>query len=140
MKSFSNLPIRVPIFLSLAIVTPLGFFFKFYSGPGRAWFNDYGGGVLYEVFWILVLFFIWPKRSEVFKIPVTVFGVTCMLEFLQLWHPPFLGVIRSTFLGQTLIGTTFVWWDLAHYLLGSVIGWFWLQVLSKERTDEKVSV
>jgi Protein of unknown function (DUF2809) len=119
--------------LSLLIVTPLGFVFKFYSGPGNLWFNNYGAGVLYEIFWILFASFFFPSKRSANVIPVYVFIITCILEFLQLWHPPFLNAVRSSFPGSALIGTTFVWWDFPHYVLGCFIGWIWIRfLLSKE--------
>lgn len=112
--------------MSLCVITPLGFWFKVYDGPGRWWFNDYGGGVAYEIFWCLVVFFFWPKKKGAAKIALCVFVITCVLETLQLWHPSFLQQIRVTFLGKALLGTTFVWWDFPHYALGSFIGWLWM--------------
>ena len=109
--------------LSLLLVTPLGFLFKFYSGPAKWWFNDYGAGVLYEIFWILLVFFFFPGKKSVKVIPVCVFIITGVLEFLQLSHLWPLEEIRSYFLGRALIGTTFTWWDFPHYAIGCVIGW-----------------
>jgi len=109
------------------VVVPLGFWFKLYDGPGAWWFNNYGAGVVYEIFWCLLLFLIWLKKENTTKIAICVFVVTCMLEVLQLWHPVFLQTIRSTFLGAALIGTSFVWWDFPHYALGSLLGWLWMQ-------------
>lgn len=57
--------------------------------------------------------------------------MTCILEFLQLWHPPFLELIRSYLIGRLLIGTSFSWWDFPHYLVGCLIGWWWLAKLEK---------
>ncbi len=122
---------RWPIVLSLCVITPLGFWFKAYNGPGRWWFNDYGGGVAYEIFWCLIVFFFWPKKKDAVKIAVGVFVVTCALETLQLWHPAFLQQIRSTFSGKALLGTTFVWWDFPHYILGSFIGWLWITYIAR---------
>jgi hypothetical protein len=122
-------PIQTRVLFSLLIVTPLGFAFKFYPGPGNGWFNNYGAGVIYEIFWILLAFLFFPSRKSANVIPVCVFVVTCILEFLQLWHPPFLEVIRSFFLVRALIGTTFVWWDFPHYVLGCLVGWVWLRFL-----------
>ena len=127
----SDNPFRWRVALSLAIVTPLGFATRCYSGPGHLWFNHYGGGVLYEVFWILVVFGIWPRREWTRRIAAGVLAATGALEFLQLWHPWFLEQIRATFLGKILIGTTFVWWDFPHYLLGCVLGWLWLEGLCR---------
>ncbi len=115
--------IRKQIIISLLFVIPLGFLFKFYSGPVHWWFNNYGAGLLYEVFWILFVFFFFPNKKTVNTIPVLVLVATCVLEVLQLWHPWFLEKIRSYFLGKALIGTTFVWWDFPHYVIGCLIGW-----------------
>ena len=120
------------ILLFLLVVTPLGFLSKSYSGPGHKWFNNYGGGVLYEVFWCLVIFFFVPSRKNAFSIAVGVFLVTSVLEVLQLWQAGFLQQIRSTFLGGALLGNTFVWWDFPHYALGCFIGWCFMRVLSRE--------
>jgi hypothetical protein len=119
--------IRKRIIFSLLIVTPLGFLFKFYSGPAQWWFNNYGAGLLYIIFWIMVVSFFVTDRRLINRIPILVLVVTCALEVLQLWHPWFLEKVRSTFLGKALIGTTFVWWDFPHYFLGSLIGWVWLK-------------
>ena len=111
------------ILFSLCIITLAGFLSKYYSGPGHKWFNDYSAGLLYEVFWCLVVFFFIPLPKYATPIAMSVFVVTCMLEILQLWHPWFLQQMRSTFLGKTVLGTTFVWWDFPHYVIGSFIGW-----------------
>ena len=126
---------RLWIAVALLLVTPLGFAFKFYRGPGHIWFNDYGAGLLYEVFWILVFLFIWPSRKALIRISVWVFVVTCVLEVLQLWHPPLLEAVRSTFLGRALIGTSFVWWDFPHYLIGTALG-FGVGLLVLKQTAE----
>jgi len=123
---------RVWVLLSLCIVTPLGFCLWGYDGPGKVWFNFYATGILYEIFWCLVLFFFWPKRENALKIAVFVFVMTCVLEVLQLWEPMFLEKIRSTFLGMALIGTSFVWRQFPHYVLGSLIGLVWLRKLGKK--------
>ena len=113
----------------LLVVTVLGFASKFYQGPAAWWFNNYVGGLLYEVFWCIVGFLLFP-RAKPLRIALCVFVVTCSLEFLQLWHPPFLEVIRSTFVGRTFIGTTFSTWDFFYYVVGCVIGWIWLRWFS----------
>lgn len=125
----SQFSIRIRTILSLMIVIPVGFGFKLYSGPGSWWYNNYGAGVLYEIFWILLAFLFFPSKRPANVIPVYVFVTTCILEFLQLWHPPFLQEFRSHFLGSALIGTTFVWWDFPHYVLGCLIGWGWIKFL-----------
>lgn len=119
------------ILVSLCIVTPTGFLFKNYSGLGHTWFNDYGAALLYEVFWCLVAFFFLPNKRYTKAIAISVLVITSILETLQLWQPWFLQEVRSTFLGAALLGTTFVWWDFPHYLLGSLLGWLWMRALAK---------
>jgi hypothetical protein len=110
------------VLLPLGIITPMGFLFKVYEGPGEWWFNDYGAGLLYEIFWILVLFFIFPGRKSAYRIPRWVFIITSGLECFQLFHPPVLERTRSCFMGRALIGTTFLWWGFPHYAAGCLIG------------------
>ncbi len=119
------------ILATLFIVTLAGFSSKWYSGPAHRWFNNYGAGLLYEVFWCLIVFFFIPNKKHATSIAIGVFAVTCILETLQLWNPPFLQLLRSTFLGKAILGTTFVWWDFPHYVLGCALGWLCMRLLSK---------
>ncbi|MBW1781312.1 MAG: DUF2809 domain-containing protein [Deltaproteobacteria bacterium] len=125
-------PARKVAMLSLLSVTLLGFLFKYYSGPGRWWFNDYGAGLFYEIFWILIFFFIFPGKRSAHHIPLWVFVITSALEILQLYHPPVLELIRSCFLGKALIGTTFSWWDFPHYMAGCLMGWLYIRWIIKK--------
>lgn len=123
--------LRKYIFFSLLFVTPAGFLLKFYAGPGHYWFNNYGAGILYEIFWILTVFFVFPEKKRIINIVIGVLLVTCTLEFLQLWHPRILEKIRSCFIGSALIGTSFSWWDFPHYAIGCLIGWRWTNKLAR---------
>jgi len=125
--------LRRQVALLLLVVTPAGFLFKFYAGPGAWWFNDLGVGVLYEIFWILVAFFIRPTRTAIRLIPWWVFAITSVLEVLQLWHPWFLQRLRATFLGATLLGTTFDWRDFPHYAAGCWLGWLGIRYLYRRQ-------
>lgn len=132
-----NLPIthwinrkRIWTLVSIAIIVPIGFYTKFYSGPAAHWVNDSLGGVFYVVFWCLLVFFFYQKGNPL-HIAVTVLFITCILEFLQLWHPPFLEGMRGFFIGGVILGTTFSWWDFPYYFVGASIGWFWISKLNK---------
>lgn len=122
---------RSHILLSLLVVTPIGFASKFYHGPLAWWLNDHFGGFLYEIFWVLLVALLWPKFAAL-KTAFGVFLATVILEFLQLWQPPLLQKIRSTFLGRTLMGTTFTWFDFPYYLLGCALGWLWVSFLKRK--------
>jgi hypothetical protein len=117
---------------SLAVIVPVGFYSKFYRGPGALWVNGSLGGVFYDIFWCLLVALILP-RARPGKIALAVLTATCFLEFLQLWHPPFLEAIRRTFLGATILGSTFDWSDFPYYFVGSGIGWLWLQLRRRQQ-------
>ncbi len=118
----SNLrQIRIHTLVCLAFITPLGFATKIYGGPGALWANSYAGGVLYVLFWVLVVVFVRPRTSP-WIAATLVLGATCILEALQLFSTPALVAVRSTFLGHALIGSTFSWWDFPYYVLGALLG------------------
>ena len=118
--------------ISLAIIVPLGFLTKIYSGPASDWVQNSLGGVLYVIFWSL-LFSIPFSSSASWKIALIVLVATCSLEILQLWHPPFLEQIRSTFLGHALMGNSFSWKDLVHYFAGFLLSLVLLSLLRNKR-------
>ena len=111
--------------LALVGLAPLGLYTKVYAGPAAAWVNHSLGGVFYVLFWRLLVFWLQP-RVKPWRIALAVLAVTCLLEFLQLWHPPFLEWLRSFWIGQILLGTTFAGSDFPYYFLGAGLGWLWL--------------
>ena len=93
--------LRRTVFLAMIAVAAFGLAAKLYPGPARRWVNNFGpASVAYVVFFMLAAFLISPRRELATRIAVGVLLVTCVLEFLQLWHPPWLQAIRSTSLGQ----------------------------------------
>ena len=122
---------RIIIFICLIFLVPLGLASKVYQGPLKEWVNDFFGDILYESFWILLTILIWPNLSPV-KAAFSVFIATSFIEILQLWQPPFLQAIRATFIGRTLLGTTFVWWDFPHYFVGCAMTWVGLFYLKSK--------
>jgi hypothetical protein len=117
----------------MLVITPVGFASKFYSGPAEDWVRNSLGGVFYVIFWCLVLFFIFPRMKPTI-IALVVLLATCSLEFLQLWHPAPLEWLRKSFLGRTVLGTTFMWSDFPYYVVGAGIGRLWLKMLQR-RSD-----
>jgi hypothetical protein len=114
--------------ISLLIIVPLGFYAKFYTGPAANWVNNSLGGVFYEIFWC-VLLFLFLEDTRPWIIATFVLTMTCVLEFLQLWHPPFLVLLRSHLIGRAVLGTSFTWSDFPYYFLGGGIGWLWMRGL-----------
>ena len=120
------------ILLSIIIVAVLGYcLWRYYRGPLRKWFNYYVTVVLLEIFWCLVVFFFIPEKRNAGKIAVIVFIVTCFWEFSQLWALPILEKGREIFPINILLGTSFVWWQFPHYLVGAFLGWLYMRGLGK---------
>ena len=109
------------ILFTLAILLPIGFATKFYSGPGQVWVSDSLGGVFYVIFWCLAGSLFFPNL-EPWKIACVVLVVTSGLEILQLVKHPVLDLIRQQFLGRALIGTSFAWSDFFYYFVGCALG------------------
>lgn len=121
---------RLLIVLLIIVITPMGFFTKYYDGPAASWVANSLGGLIYEVFWCLVVALLLP-RSRPFNIAVSVFLATCLLEFMQLWHPPFLEWLRASFIGRTILGSSFNWLDFPYYALGCAAGWYMLELMGR---------
>lgn len=121
---------RLLIILLLIVIVPIGFFTKFYSGPAQDWISNSVGGLFYEIFWCLVLYFLFPK-TRILLLAMIVFLTTCFLEFMQLWHPSFLEYLRSNFIGRTILGNAFNWMDFPYYIVGSFLGYVLLKFISK---------
>lgn len=121
------------ILLAILILIPIGLLTKRYTGPGMIWVNYSLGGVIYVIFWSLVVSLFY-KHPRVWQPAAWVFLVTCILESLQLWHPAWLEKIRQTFLGRAMLGTSFAWLDFVHYMIGSVLA---VVLLALFRSPEK---
>lgn len=123
---------RLTALIIVLVITPIGFGTKFYEGVFQGWINNYLGGILYVIFWNLVVYTIFPKVS-IIKIVLIVFCATSAIEILQLWHSQFLETIRSNFIGRTILGNSFNWWDFPHYIAGSVLGYLILERIEKSK-------
>jgi len=124
---------RLPTLLSILIITPVGFYSRFYDGPAASLVNNYLGGTFYVIFWSLSVYLFLPSRKT-WMIAVAVLVATCLLEFLQVYHHPILELIRGSFIGVTILGNSFSWADFPWYFLGAGIGWFWIErIHSKNR-------
>ena len=135
-KSTSRLAVRFRLILLLAVLVPLGLATKFYEGSGSAWVQAHAGGFLYVLFWCFLALVIRPLLSPA-VVGVTVFLITSILEFLQLWHPPALQMMRSTFLGQALLGSYFSWSDFPYYAAGAVVAVGIAQLLGRTGSSSR---
>ncbi len=123
-----KLPSRAALLAALCVLTPLGFATKHVHGPLGGWFQDYAGGVVYVMFWMLLALWLRPSLPPA-RVAWVVLALTSALEVLQLWSGPVLDAIRRTYLGRALIGDTFSAWDFVHYAIGCALAVALVQAL-----------
>lgn len=129
--SYSNLlRARIVSLVLLFILSAVGFWmWRCYRGWGQYWVKDYVSGIVYVMVLSVAMFTVLPSRKNTVRIPLIVFMLTCILEFLQLYKPPILQAFRATLIGQALIGTTFVWLQFPFYIAGAISSYFLLKFL-----------
>jgi hypothetical protein len=120
----------------IVIFIPLGLLTKGYSGFGDEFVNNYFGGVIYVVFFILLTSFVFPKAPAL-KILLIVLCITCLLELSQLIQIDFLKNLRKSFLIRSLIGSVFNVFDFIFYLVGGLIGYSILTGLKNRSQNGK---
>jgi len=112
----------------MLILIPIGIGTKQYHGLFGPFVRNSLGGVLYVVFFSLALFFISRRVRPLLNV-AAVFIATAGIEFLQLWHPPFLQWARARFLGRLFLGTTFMPSDFFYYAVGAILSYGILHLL-----------
>ena len=120
---------NIIIIVLVTISIPVGIYAKLYNGPLKLWVNNSFSGIIYELFWCLAIFLFYKKP---FKIAISVFIITCLLEIMQLWHPELLEKIRSYFIGRALLGNSFVWTDFVYYFIGCFIAYLIMKWILKK--------
>ena len=91
----------------------------------------YGGDSLWALVVFLCFGFVSPRSSTV-RISFIALCVAWSVEFLQLYHAPWIDGIRSSRLGGLVLGNTFNSPDLMAYVMGIALGTFVESVYLKE--------
>jgi hypothetical protein len=135
------IPFRTRVVPAIAclISVALCFLYAYYRSELPHWWSQYGGGIPYVLFWILLTFTVLPQRSYIMGITVGVVLMTCGLEFMQLVDVGWLTQFRTTKFGAALLGNTFVWMDIPPYFIGGAIGWVVLFLISSREESTNVS-
>jgi Protein of unknown function (DUF2809) len=117
-------PRRLVFLVNILAIVPLGYTIRF-SPSLPEYICDLGGSIAYQIFWICLVLFIYPPANR--RLTAIWVGLgSCAIEFLQLYQPPWLQVIRATLLGRLVLGSTFLWSDLPVYWIGVYLGWLWV--------------
>ncbi|MBS3774693.1 MAG: DUF2809 domain-containing protein [Bacteroidales bacterium] len=114
----------------IVIITALGFSAKLVPHGEATWLSNQLAGLFYVTELSLILYLFFPEHFIILLV-IAAFLLTSLVEFMQLWHPAFLEPIRSSFLGHTIIGSTFSWLDFPWYVGGAVLGWLLLKWIKK---------
>jgi hypothetical protein len=104
-----------------ALVVGTGLLWRSNLLPLPDFLAKYGGDSL----WALAVFvgfgFIF-RRSSTMRVALVALGAAWSVEFLQLYHAPWIDAIRATRLGRLALGSSFNSPDLIAYVLGIAIG------------------
>ncbi len=116
------LPRRRPWYaILIALVVTAGVLWRSPLLP-LPWFAaKYGGDAL----WALMVFFGFGfllPRASTRQLAVGSLCFAWAVEFSQLYHAPWIDMIRSTLAGRLVLGATFNWPDLPAYAVGIAVG------------------
>lgn len=107
------------LWVGLAIAAGLLWRSRFVSLP--PFLSKYGGDAL----WASLVFFgfcLVLREMPTLRLACVSLGFAWAIEFLQLYHAPWIDSIRSARIGHLILGSTFNWPDLPAYAVGVVIG------------------
>jgi hypothetical protein len=103
--------------LATALVIGAGLLWRSGLIPLPDFLEKYGGDALWALAVFLGFAFTF-RRSPTARIALAAITFAWAIEFLQLYHAPWLEAIRSTRLGRLALGASFHWPDLLAYVVG----------------------
>jgi len=112
---------RLAYALAIALVIGTGLLWRSGLIPLPNFVSKYGGDSL----WALVVFLCFGfafQRSSTMRIALGAVCFAWSIEFLQLYHAPWLDGLRSTRPGRLVLGSTFNGPDLVAYAIGIALG------------------
>jgi hypothetical protein len=84
--------------------------------------NLYLGDILYAFMMFYIVSFIVPRKSDISRALITLFACF-FVEFSQLYHSAWIDSIRTTLPGKLVLGSGFLWSDLAAYTVGIMLAY-----------------
>ena len=129
------------VYAALAVIV-IGCGLLWRSGflPLSSFLSKYGGDSL----WALVVFLCFGfafRRSSTGLIALVAVCFAWSIEFLQLYHAPWIEAIRPTLFGRLVLGASFNSPDLLAYVLGIAIGALseWIYFRDRTHSTRKAS-
>jgi hypothetical protein len=121
-----NIPVQRnrPMYaLLVALVIGSGLLWRSGLLPLSSFLAKYGGDSLWALVVFLCFGFAFPRTSTM-RIGLAAVCFAWSVEFLQLYHAPWIDAIRSTLIGRLVLGTSFNMPDLIAYVMGIALGAF----------------
>ena len=106
--------------LLLLVTIALGLASRHYGASFPPFVVAYAGDTL----WACAAFFtiaIVMNQTRTLFVGLLALGVSCFVEFSQLYHASWLNSVRATTVGALLLGNGFLWSDIACYAAGVVL-------------------
>ncbi len=118
-------------FLFILLTIPAGLGTRIYASQIPMLVANYGGDVLYAtfIFFAVRLLLI---RYPLVKIGIISYLICITIETLQLYHAPWIELIRHTPPFGLILGYGFLWSDWICYLAGTLLGFFIAMLLEKK--------
>lgn len=107
--------------MAAALVIGTGLLWRSGLVPLSDFVSKYGGDALWALM-VFLCFGIAFHRSSTVRIALAALCFAWCIEFLQLYHAPWIDGIRSTRPGRLVLGTTFNSPDLLAYVIGIALG------------------
>lgn len=112
---------RIVYIILIFIVIALGISSRKFSELLPIFLSKYLGDTLWALMVFLIIGFIFNKKSTLF-VGISAAFFTYMIEISQLYHAPWIDVIRNTTLGGLILGFGFLYSDIICYTVGILIG------------------
>ncbi len=118
--------------LAVTLVIGIGLLWRSKLLPLPQFVAKYGGDSLWALVVFLCFGFAFPRGSTP-RLAMVAVGFAWSVEFLQLYHAPWIDGIRATRLGHLVLGNVFNSPDLLAYAVGVGLGAWAERAFLKER-------
>ena len=111
-----------PLYAVLTVmVIAAGLLWRSRFTPLPPFLTKYGGDALWALMVFVGLGLVFNKASTL-RLALGALCFSWGVEFSQLYHAPWIDMVRSTLPGRLILGSTFNWPDLPAYALGVTMG------------------
>jgi hypothetical protein len=88
--------------------------------------RKYGADALWSLLVLLLVAIVAPKWPPL-RLAIAAFAFSCIIEFSQLYHAPWIDSLRATRPGALVLGSVFNWPDFPAYAGGIAVGFLLLK-------------